>query len=59
MAWSFWEPWISEIVTDFWSVSKLGISSTLALIGVVSLPTWFVFRVTPTTLVQCRGYACG
>jgi hypothetical protein len=44
-AWSFWERWISEIVADFWSVGKLGISSTLGLMGVVSLPTWFVFRV--------------
>jgi hypothetical protein len=26
-------------------VGKLGISSTLGLIGVVSLPSWFVFRV--------------
>jgi hypothetical protein len=44
-AWGFWERWISEIVADFWSVGKLGVSSTLGLIGVVSLPAWFVFRV--------------
>jgi hypothetical protein len=44
-AWSAWERWISEIVADFWSVGKLGIGSTLGLIGVVSLPPWFVFRV--------------
>jgi hypothetical protein len=43
-AWSYWERWISEIVADFWSVGKLGISSTLGLMGVVSLPSWFVFR---------------
>ena len=43
-AWRCWERWISEIVADFWSVGKLGIGSTLGLIGVVSLPTWFVFR---------------
>jgi hypothetical protein len=44
-AWGFWERWISEIVADVWSVGKLGVSSTLGLIGVVSLPAWFVFRV--------------
>jgi len=44
-AWGFWERWISEIVADYWSVGKLGISSTLGLMGVVSLPAWFVFRV--------------
>ena len=43
-AWACWERWISEIVADFWSVAKLGIGSTLGLIGVVSLPRWFVFR---------------
>jgi hypothetical protein len=45
LAWGFWQRWISEVVADFWSVGKLGISSTLGLIGVVSLPSWFVFRV--------------
>ncbi len=44
LAWGYWERWISEIVADFWSVGKLGISSTLGLMGVVSLPAWFVFR---------------
>jgi hypothetical protein len=43
-AWGAWERWISEIVADLWSVAKLGIGSTLGLIGVVSLPSWFVFR---------------
>ena len=43
-AWGFWERWISEIVADFWSIAKIGIGSTLGLIGVVSLPSWFVFR---------------
>jgi hypothetical protein len=44
LAWKMWERWISEIVADFWSVSRLGISSTLGLIGVVTLPRVFVFR---------------
>jgi hypothetical protein len=43
-AWRCWERWISEIVADFWSVGKLGIGSTLGLLGVVSLPRFFVFR---------------
>jgi hypothetical protein len=42
--WQSWQRWISEILADLWSVSKLGIGSTLGLIGVVSLPRWFVFR---------------
>ena len=39
-----WERWISEIVADLWSVARLGISSTTGLIGVMSLPSAFVFR---------------
>lgn len=42
--WVCFEKWISEIVADLWSVARLGISSTLGLMGVVSLPRWFVFR---------------
>lgn len=43
--WSAWERWISEIVADFWSVARVGVVSTLGLIGVVSLPRPFVFRL--------------
>ena len=43
-AWALWERWISEIVADFWSIGKVGIGSTLGLIGLVSLPRGFVFR---------------
>lgn len=43
--WQYWARWISEIVADFWSVARLGICSTLGLIGVVSLPRAFVFRI--------------
>lgn len=46
-AWQLWERWISEIVADFWSVARVGITSTLGLIGVVSLPRAFVFRLNP------------
>jgi hypothetical protein len=45
LAWQFWERWIAEIVADFWSVARVGVASTLGLIGVVSLPRAFVFRV--------------
>ncbi len=43
--WGIWERWISEIVADFWSVARVGIAATLGLIGVVSLPRPFVFRL--------------
>src|SRR5438552_12829189 len=39
-AWRLWERWISEIVADFWAIAKVGITSTLGLIGTVSLPRW-------------------
>jgi len=44
-AWMMYDRWISEIVADFWSVARLGVTSTMGLIGVVSLPRAFVFRV--------------
>ena len=45
LVWRLWERWISEIVSDFWSVARVGVASTLGLIGVVSLPRPFVFRL--------------
>lgn len=42
--WAHWHRWISEIVADLWSVARLGVSSTLGLMNVVSLPRVFVFR---------------
>jgi hypothetical protein len=44
-AWAYWDRCISEILADFWSVAKVGITSTLGLIGVVTLPRYFVFRL--------------
>ncbi len=38
--------WISEILADFWSVSRVGVGSTMGLMGVVSLPRAFVFRIS-------------
>jgi hypothetical protein len=44
-AWLLLSRWISEILSDCWSVSLLGISATTGLISVVSLPRYFIFRV--------------
>jgi hypothetical protein len=46
-AWELWERWISEIVADLWSVARVGVASTMGLIGVVGLPRAFVFRINP------------
>ncbi|PWU11965.1 MAG: hypothetical protein C5B51_01740 [Terriglobia bacterium] len=43
--WLLWDRWISEIVADFWSLAHLGVTATLGMIGVVSLPRVFVFRI--------------
>jgi hypothetical protein len=42
--WSLFERWISEILSDFWSVGTLGICASTGLMGVVTLPKYFVFR---------------
>lgn len=46
LVWHLYELWISEIVSDFWSASRVGIAAPMGLIGVVSLPRAFVFRVS-------------
>lgn len=45
IAWAYWDRCISEILADFWSVARVGITSTLGLMGVVTLPRYFVFRL--------------
>lgn len=45
LAWQMWERWISEIVADFWSCARVGVAATTGLMGVVSLPRAFVFRL--------------
>lgn len=45
LAWGLWERWLSEIIADFWSVARVGVTSTVGLMGVVSLPRPFVFRL--------------
>ncbi len=47
-AWTLWSQWISEVLADFWSVAKVGVASTLGLMGVVGLPRTFMFRYTVT-----------
>jgi hypothetical protein len=46
LVWQLWERWISEIVADFWSLARVGVVATMGLIGVVSLPRVFVFRLS-------------
>jgi hypothetical protein len=46
-AWLCFHAWISEIFSDLWSVARVGVASTMGLMGVVSLPKVFVFRVEP------------
>jgi hypothetical protein len=46
IAWEFLERWLSEILADFFSVARVGIASTMGLMGVVSLPRAFVFRIS-------------
>ena len=43
-AWPLWHRWMGEIVADMWAVAKVGVASTAGLVGVVSLPSAFVFR---------------
>jgi hypothetical protein len=45
IAWQLWERWISEILADLWSVARIGVASTLGLMGVVGLPRPFMFRI--------------
>ena len=47
LAWLCYRQWISEIVSDLWSVARVGVTATLGLMGVVSLPQTFVFRLQP------------
>ena len=44
-AWKLYTQWISEILSDMWSVAMLGIGATNGLMNVVSLPPYFVFRM--------------
>jgi hypothetical protein len=45
MAWKIYERTISEVIADFWAVARVGIAAMTGLMGVVSLPRAFVFRI--------------
>jgi hypothetical protein len=45
-AWQLWQRWISEIVADLWGVARIGVGAVLGLVSVVSLPRYFVFRIS-------------
>jgi hypothetical protein len=45
-SWRLWQRWFTEILADFWAVARVGVVSTRGLMGVVSLPRAFVFRVS-------------
>lgn len=47
VVWNYFKLWASEIIADFWAITNLGISATDGLMGVVSLPRYFIFRVNP------------
>jgi hypothetical protein len=44
-AWQYWDRCISEIVADFWAVARVGITASIGLMAVVTLPRYFVFRL--------------
>ena len=45
LAWKYFERWISEIIADVWATGHLGVTATLGLMGVVTLPRYFQFRI--------------
>jgi hypothetical protein len=45
VAWKYFDRWISEIICDVWATGHLGIAATLGLMGVVTLPRYFQFRL--------------
>ncbi|MFD2784420.1 hypothetical protein [Hymenobacter rubripertinctus] len=46
LPWELLSRWLNEILSDFWAVAHLGISATYGLMSVVSLPSYFVFRIS-------------
>jgi hypothetical protein len=45
VAWRYFERWISEIIADVWATGHLGVTATLGLMSVVTLPSYFQFRI--------------
>ncbi|WP_266363164.1 hypothetical protein [Tellurirhabdus rosea] len=46
LPWQLFERWLNEILSDFWAMAHLGITATVGLMSVVSLPSYFVFRIS-------------
>ena len=45
LPWQLLSRWLNEILSDCWAIGHLGITATYGLLSVVSLPTYFVFRI--------------
>jgi hypothetical protein len=45
IGWQLLSRWLNEILSDFWAMAHLGVSATYGLMSVVSLPSYFVFRI--------------
>ena len=43
--WQLLSRWLNEILSDCWALGHLGITATYGLLSVVSLPSYFVFRI--------------
>jgi hypothetical protein len=46
IGWLLLNRWLNEILSDFWALGHLGIGATYGLMSVVSLPSYFVFRIS-------------
>ena len=46
LPWQLLSRWLNEILSDLWAVGHLGITATYGLLSVVSLPSYFVFRIS-------------
>ena len=45
LPWQLLSRWLNEILSDCWAIGHLGITAAYGLRSVVSLPTYFVFRI--------------
>ena len=46
LPWLLLSRWLNEILSDCWAIGHLGITATYGLLSVVSLPSYFVFRIS-------------
>lgn len=45
LPWELFTRWLNEILSDFWAMGHIGVTATYGLMSVVSLPSYFVFRI--------------